>query len=98
MSRITTDDVKKVAKLACLDLEDKKITAYTEQLERILDYVAHLEQVDTTNVAPTTHIFEIVNSTRSDEVVTTFAREMFLDLAPQREGNFFHVPKILTEN
>jgi aspartyl-tRNA(Asn)/glutamyl-tRNA(Gln) amidotransferase subunit C len=97
MSRITTDDVRKVAQLARLALPDEKIATYTGQLERILDYVAHLEAVDTTDVPPTTRAVEVVNVTRDDQVNPTPVREQLLNQAPQREGDFFRVPKILAD-
>jgi aspartyl-tRNA(Asn)/glutamyl-tRNA(Gln) amidotransferase subunit C len=95
MSRITADDVRKVAQLARLDLPEEKIATYTTQLERILDYVAHLQQVDTKGVPPTTRAVEVINVTREDRVDPTPVREEILGLAPQREGDFFRVPKIL---
>ncbi|MDP6310427.1 MAG: Asp-tRNA(Asn)/Glu-tRNA(Gln) amidotransferase subunit GatC, partial [Prochlorococcaceae cyanobacterium ETNP14_MAG_4] len=52
---------------------------------------------DTTNVPPTTRAVEVVNVTREDEVASTPVRTELLDLAPEREGDFFRVPKILTE-
>jgi aspartyl-tRNA(Asn)/glutamyl-tRNA(Gln) amidotransferase subunit C len=97
MSRITADDVRKVAQLARLELPEQKIATYTGQLERILDYVAHLEQVDTEGVPPTTRAVEVVNVTRDDLVETTVVREDLLELAPQREGDFFRVPRIMAE-
>jgi aspartyl-tRNA(Asn)/glutamyl-tRNA(Gln) amidotransferase subunit C len=97
MSRISTDDVRKVAQLARLELPEAKVATYTAQLERILDYVAQLEQVDTEGVAPTTRAVEVVNITREDRVEATPVREQLLDLAPQREGDFFRVPRILGE-
>ena len=97
MSKITADDVRKVAKLARLDLPEDTINTYTGQLERILDYVDHLQAVDTTEVPPTTRAVEVVNVTRDDAVVATDVREELLDQAPLREGDFFRVPKILAE-
>ena len=97
MSKITAKDVRKVAQLARLDLPDDQIATYTEQLEKILAYVAQLEKIDTTNVKPTTRAVEVVNVTRTDEVSATPVREELLNLAPQREGDFFRVPKILAE-
>jgi aspartyl-tRNA(Asn)/glutamyl-tRNA(Gln) amidotransferase subunit C len=97
MSRITADDVRKVAQLARLELPEEKIATYTGQLERILDYVAHLEQVDTEGVPPTTRAVEVVNVSREDTVQPTPVREDLLALAPQREGDFFRVPQILGE-
>ncbi|MEY3757319.1 MAG: Asp-tRNA(Asn)/Glu-tRNA(Gln) amidotransferase subunit GatC [Cyanobacteriota bacterium] len=97
MSKITADDVRKVAGLARLDLPEEKIATYTGQLERILEYVAHLESVDTEGVPPTTRAVEVVNATRDDVVVPTNVREDLLNEAPQREGDFFRVPKILAD-
>ena len=97
MSNISADDVRKVAKLARLDLPDDKIATYTGQLERILDYVDHLQAVDTDGVPATTRAVEVVNVTREDAVVPTDVREQLLNEAPLREGDFFRVPKILAE-
>jgi aspartyl-tRNA(Asn)/glutamyl-tRNA(Gln) amidotransferase subunit C len=97
MSRIDSDDVRKVAKLARLELPDEKIATYTGQLERILDYVAHLEQVGTEGVPATTRAVEVVNVTREDRVDPTPVRDELLRLAPQRQGDFFRVPKILAD-
>ena len=97
MSRISADDVRKVAKLARLNLPDDKIATYTGQLESILGYVSQLEQVDTTGVPETTRAVEVTNVTRQDGVNPTPVREDILNQAPQREGDFFRVPKILAE-
>jgi aspartyl-tRNA(Asn)/glutamyl-tRNA(Gln) amidotransferase subunit C len=97
MSKITADDVRKVAKLARLELPDDTIATYTWQLERILDYVDQLQAVDTEGVLPTTRAVEVVNATREDTVVNTDVRQELLDQAPQREGDFFRVPKILAD-
>jgi aspartyl-tRNA(Asn)/glutamyl-tRNA(Gln) amidotransferase subunit C len=75
MSTISSDDVRKVAQLARLALPEDKITTYTGQLERILDYVAHLDAVDTEGVPPTTRAVEVVNVTREDRVEPTPVRD-----------------------
>jgi aspartyl-tRNA(Asn)/glutamyl-tRNA(Gln) amidotransferase subunit C len=97
MSNISADDVRKVAHLARLELPEEKIATYTAQLERILDYVDHLQAVDTDGVPPTNRAVEVVNVTRDDVVVPTDVREQLLNEAPQREGDFFRVPKILAD-
>ena len=97
MSHISVDDVRKVAKLARLNLPDDKIATYTGQLESILGYVSQLEQVDTTGVPETTRAVEVTNVTRQDGVDPTPVREEILNQAPQREGDFFRVPKILAD-
>ncbi len=97
MSKITPDDVLKVAKLSRLTLADNEVETYTSQLEQILGYFEQLEEVDTTNVIPTTRAVEVVNVVRDDTVLATNVREELLNQAPQREGNFFRVPKILSD-
>jgi aspartyl-tRNA(Asn)/glutamyl-tRNA(Gln) amidotransferase subunit C len=97
MGRITADDVRKVAALARLELPDSQIATYTTQLERILEYVGHLQQVDTEGIPATTRAVEVINVSRIDQVEPTDCREELLDLAPQREGDFYRVPKILNE-
>ena len=97
MSRISANDVRKVAKLARLNLPDDKIATYTGQLESILGYVSQLEQVDTTGVPETTRAVEVTNVTRQDGIDPTPVREEILNQAPQREGDFFRVPKILAD-
>ena len=97
MSRISADDVRKVAKLARLDLPEDKVATYTGQLESILEYVGQLEQVNTEGVPETTRAVEVTNVTREDGVAPTPVREDILNQAPLREGDFFRVPKILAD-
>ena len=82
MSQISSDDVRKVAKLARLNLKEDLIEKYTVQLEKILGYVAQLEQVDTTDIIPTARAVEVVNVFRDDVVETTDVRDDLIDLAP----------------
>ena len=99
MTRITSDDVRKVAKLCRLEIPEDDIEKYSNQLEGILEYIAQLERIDTLNVPPTTRAVEVVNVFREDTIVSSGSdvRDKILDLAPQREGEFFRVPKILSE-
>jgi len=97
MSRISADDVRKVASLARLDLPDEAISTYTGQLESILEYVGQLEDIDTDGVPETTRAVEVTNVTREDGVKQTEVREQILNQAPQREGDFYRVPKIFSE-
>ena len=99
MTRITSDDVRKVAKLSRLDIPDDDVEKYSNQLEDILEYIAQLERIDTTNVPPTTRAVEVVNVFRDDNVKTSSndIRDQLLSLAPEIEGEFYKVPKILSE-
>ena len=95
MTKISSSDVRKVAHLARLDLPEDQIETYTTQLEEILSYVDQLQAIDTQNIPPTTRAVEVINAMRDDLVKVDSSREDILDLAPQREGDFFRVPKIL---
>ena len=95
MTKISSSDVRKVAQLARLELPEDQIKTYTEQLEEILSYVDQLQDIDTKNIPPTTRAVEVVNAMRDDLVEINSSREDILNQAPQREGDFFRVPKIL---
>ena len=95
MTKISSSDVRKVAQLARLELPENQIETYTEQLEEILSYVDQLQEIDTENIPPTTRAVEVVNAMREDLVEVNCSREDLLNQAPQREGDFFRVPKIL---
>ncbi|KKZ11930.1 MAG: glutamyl-tRNA amidotransferase [Candidatus Synechococcus spongiarum 15L] len=97
MDRIDRDDVRHVARLARLALPEEHVATITGQLESILDYVSHLQSIDTTGVPPTTRAVEVVNVTRADQVNPATVREDLLDQAPQREGALLVVPRILAE-
>ena len=95
MNRITEDQVKKVAELARLKLDDNQVKHHAKQIEKILDYINQLEKVDTNGVASTTRAIEVVNVLRSDANNNFENRDELLDLAPDRENDFFKVPKII---
>tara|TARA_Y100001968_G_scaffold94710_1_gene85042 strand:- start:6592 stop:6885 length:294 start_codon:yes stop_codon:yes gene_type:complete len=97
MNKISQEDVRKVAKLSRLDLDDDEIVKYANQLQEIIGYIEQLGKVDTKDISPTTRAVEVVNVLREDTVTRTEVRNELLDLAPNREGDFFRVPKILSE-
>ena len=97
MKRISSDEVKKVAQLARLELNESEINQHAEQLEKILEYIKQLEKINTENVPCTTRAIEVVNVLRKDEKKNYENSEEILDLAPSRENNFFKVPKIINE-
>ena len=97
MKRISNDEVKKVAQLARLELNESEIHKHAEQLEKILEYIKQLEKINTENVLCTTRAIEVVNVLRKDEKKNYENSEEILDLAPSRENKFFKVPKIINE-
>ena len=97
MKRISSDEVKKVAQLARLELNESEINQHAEQLEKILEYIKQLEKINTEDVPCTTRAIEVVNVLRKDENRNYENSEEILDLAPSRENKFFKVPKIINE-
>jgi aspartyl-tRNA(Asn)/glutamyl-tRNA(Gln) amidotransferase subunit C len=92
---IDSEQVRKVANLARLELTPDEEAQFTTQLGSILDYIEQLNQLDVTNVIPTTRAIDVSNVTREDILQPYPEREAILNSAPQQEGDFFRVPKIL---
>ncbi len=92
---IDLEQVRKVASLARLELSEAEEQQFTGQLNSILDYVQQLDELDTTDVPPTTRAIEVSNITRPDRLEVFAGREAILDSAPDREEDFFKVPKIM---
>ena len=97
MSKISKEEVKKVAHLARLELNDNEINNHAEQLEKILDYIKYLEAIDTDDVPCTTRAIEVINVFRKDEKKNYDCTEELLELGPSREDKYFKVPKIINE-
>ena len=98
MTRISKEEVKKVAQLARLELNENQIQNHVDQLEKILDYINQLEKINTDNIDCTTRAIEVVNVLRKDENKVYFDTEALLNLGPSREDSFFKVPKIISDN
>ena len=95
MTKITQEEVKKVAQLARLELNEDEINNHSEQLEKILEYIKQLEKIDTDDVPCTTRAIEVVNVFRKDEKKVYNSTEELLELGPSKEDKYFKVPKIL---
>ncbi len=95
--RIDQSEVKKVAKLARLELTETELEEFTSQLSAILDYVAKMNELDTENVEPLAHCLPISNVFRQDVVKPSLGTEKALANAPERDNEFFKVPKILDD-
>ncbi|MEK6613679.1 MAG: Asp-tRNA(Asn)/Glu-tRNA(Gln) amidotransferase subunit GatC [Candidatus Binatota bacterium] len=93
--KITRDEVRRVALLARLQLSQQEEEIFTGQLDKILQYVEKLNQLDTANVEPLAHVVDIVNPWRADHVVNRPSPDAMLANAPARERDFLKVPKII---
>lgn len=92
---IQTDDVRHIAKLARLQLDEQEVALYTDQLGRILGFFDELKQIDTAGVPVTAHPLPVSNAFREDVARPSLPVALGLANAPHREGDYFRVPKIL---
>ena len=90
-------DIAKVAKLARIALSEEELAGYGAQLEDILEHAERVSALPTDGVAPTSHPLPMTNAFRPDEVRQSLDRDEVLEQAPQRDGEFFRVPRILGE-
>ncbi|MGI0492448.1 Asp-tRNA(Asn)/Glu-tRNA(Gln) amidotransferase subunit GatC [Alkalinema pantanalense CENA528] len=90
------EQVHKVATLARLALTPEEEEKFAGQLTSILDYVEQLNELDVADVPPTTRAIDVSNVTRVDVQRAYENREAILNSAPDREDDFFKVPKIVT--
>ena len=93
--KITINEVEYVAKLARLKLSDEEKTLFTQQLDSILLYIDKLNELDTANIPPTSHVLPLENVMRADEVKPSYPPEEVLAIAPEREDTFFAVPRVI---
>ncbi|HEX3011650.1 MAG TPA: Asp-tRNA(Asn)/Glu-tRNA(Gln) amidotransferase subunit GatC [Syntrophomonadaceae bacterium] len=92
---LTIKEVEHVALLARLSLTDDEKLVFSRQLSQILDYVDQLNELDTDDVEPLTHILPVFNVFRDDIVRSGSPREEILSNAPLLEENQYKVPKII---
>lgn len=91
---ISIEDTKHVAKLARLELTEEETVKFSRQLGDILGYVEQMNEIDTKDVKPMAHPFDVVNVMREDEVYYNNTKEELMQNAPDEEDGFFKVPKI----
>ncbi|MBN1123973.1 MAG: Asp-tRNA(Asn)/Glu-tRNA(Gln) amidotransferase subunit GatC [Sedimentisphaerales bacterium] len=96
--KIDIDQVRRVAKLSRLELTEPEIEQFTGELSEILRYVEKLNELDTSQVLPLAHCLPIHNVFRDDQIRPSLSTDRALANAPDREGEFYKVPKILDDN
>jgi aspartyl-tRNA(Asn)/glutamyl-tRNA(Gln) amidotransferase subunit C len=94
---ITREDVEHVAELARLALTAAEKEQFIVQLNDILAYFEKLDELDTRDVEPTSHVIPMSNVWRDDEERPSLDRAMVLRNAPEESHFFFKVPRIIEE-
>ncbi|SDW77726.1 aspartyl/glutamyl-tRNA(Asn/Gln) amidotransferase subunit C [Marininema mesophilum] len=94
---ISKEKVEHVAKLARIYLTSEEAELYTGQLNDILGFAEKLNQLDTTNVEPTSHVLPMANVLRQDERKSSLDRGKALANAPEQKDGMFKVPAVFEE-
>ncbi len=94
---LTAEEVRHVAMLARLGLTDDEVETMREQLVQVLDYIAILDKLDTSQIPPTAQILSHLNVARSDKARPAWPTDALLANAPSSEGDFIRVPAVLEE-
>lgn len=95
MSKITPDEVRRVAALANIGLSDEEVAQMTGELDRIVGFVQQLQSVDTTDVPPTDQVTGLLDVVRPDKVYSEYTREELMANAPAQQDGFFKVKRVL---
>ena len=92
---ISKEEVKYIANLARLKLQESELEHFQTQLEVILEYIDKLKKPDVSHTEPTAHVLDIKNVYRPDVPKPSLAPEKVLKISPSHTGHFFKVPKVI---
>jgi aspartyl-tRNA(Asn)/glutamyl-tRNA(Gln) amidotransferase subunit C len=92
---IDNDTVDKIAHLARLEIKDSEKADMATDMNKVLDFMAKLNEVDTTGVEPLVYMTEITSSIREDVVVQEITHEQALENAPEKNADYFRVAKVI---
>lgn len=93
--KVSKHDIEHIAMLARIDLTDEEKALFGSQLSSILDYMEKLNELDTSDIEPTSHVLSLQNVMREDTVRDSIPREDALMNAPSHTEKFYRVPKII---
>jgi len=97
-NKIDETQVRRVALLGRLELSDGEVSQFSTQLSAIFEYIEKLNELDTDNVEPLAHCLPVHNVFREDVPRPSLSNDDALANAPEREDEYFKVPKILDDN
>lgn len=92
---LSPEEIKNIAHLARLELDESHITLYTQQLSKILGFIEQMNQVDTSHVQPLAHPLDISQRLREDKITEPDLRNKYQKIAPQVEAGLYLVPKVI---
>jgi aspartyl-tRNA(Asn)/glutamyl-tRNA(Gln) amidotransferase subunit C len=92
---ISVEEVQYIAALARLRFSEEEQQQLAEQMSTMLDYVDQLNELDTSGVPPMSHVLDLHNVFREDKAQQRISHEEALQNAPDADGDFFRVPKVI---
>ena len=92
---LKTEDVRNIAQLARLQVDDETTERYATELSNILNLVEQMNAVDTTDITPMAHPLDATQRLREDRVTETNNRDKFQSIAPDVESGLYRVPKVI---
>lgn len=92
---LKSEDIRNIAHLARLHIDEDVIDEYVDDLSNILSLVDQMNQVDSSNVAPLANPLDATQRLRADEVTETNQRDKFQQIAPDVADGFYRVPKVI---
>ncbi len=92
---LSATEVKKIAHLARLGIEEENVAAYATDLNGILTLMAQMSDLNTDNIKPMAHPMDQIQRLRADTVTETNQRDYFQGIAPQTENGLYLVPKVI---
>jgi len=92
---LSKETVKYVADLSRIELEPEELETLSKQLEGVLAFIGKLNELDISDISPTSHILPVNNVLREDTAQRSLTPDKSLANAPQPCGNFFEVPKVI---
>lgn len=94
---LTHEDVLKIAHLARLAVDTPTIPKYAQELSKILDLVAQMNQLDTKDITPMAHPLHEIQRMRQDEITEPNQRELFQSIAPLVQAGLYLVPQVIEQ-
>jgi aspartyl-tRNA(Asn)/glutamyl-tRNA(Gln) amidotransferase subunit C len=92
---LSKEEVKKIAHLARIHLEEKEVDLFTQDLTAILDYIEKLTKLDVSKVEPTSHVLSLENVFRPDDVKPSLKQDEAMKFSVENKNGFYKVPQVI---
>lgn len=92
---LKTEDVRNIAQLARLQIEDEAIDQYVTDLSNVLELVEQMNVLDTSGITPMAHPLDATQRLRDDVVTEPNLRDKFQSIAPDVENGLYRVPRVI---